>query len=246
MKDLAGQVAVVTGSDRGIGRAIAAELAAHGCRVVGLDRDPGSAPPDGVTALQGDLARDDAQSLAERVCAVHGQPTLVVNNVGVDLAGTFLGADPATVDLTFATNLVGPWRFTRALLEPLVAGGQAASVVFVSSLHSHRPRTHPHYSASKAAVAMLVRELAHELGPHGIRVNAVSPGVIATGSVPDPVTEEELARTRRLVPLGRIGRPEDVAHIVAVLLSDDLSAYVTGSDVAVDGGLGTFTWSDQP
>ncbi len=93
---------------------------------------------------------------------------------------------------------------------------------------------------------MLVRELAFELGPHGIRVNAISPGTIATASVPEPPPEEEAARLRELVRLGGVrGRPEQVARMAAVLLSDHWSGYVTGANVPVDGGLGLVTWS-QP
>jgi NAD(P)-dependent dehydrogenase (short-subunit alcohol dehydrogenase family) len=91
-------------------------------------------------------------------------------------------------------------------------------------------------------VAMLVRELAHELGPHGIRVNAIAPGVVRSGSVPGPGGGDE-PRLRRIVPLGRIGEPRDVASMAAVLLCEEWSSYVTGANIPVDGGLNLYTWS---
>jgi NAD(P)-dependent dehydrogenase (short-subunit alcohol dehydrogenase family) len=126
----------------------------------------------------------------------------------------------------------------------LVQRGSGGSIVFISSLHDHVVRTHPPYSVSKAAVAMLVRELAHELGPHGIRVNAISPGAIHTRAAPVTGADDE-KKVRRLVPLGRIGRAGDIAPMVAVLLSDEWSGYVTGANVPVDGGLGLYTWSAE-
>jgi NAD(P)-dependent dehydrogenase (short-subunit alcohol dehydrogenase family) len=108
--------------------------------------------------------------------------------------------------------------------------------VFVSSLHDHRIRGNPHYSASKAAIAMLVRELAYELAPNGIRVNAVSPGWVAREG------EKIDKRARGVIPLGRAGTPADVAHMAMVLLSDDLSSYVTGANIPVDGGLALHSW----
>jgi 3-oxoacyl-[acyl-carrier protein] reductase len=116
-----------------------------------------------------------------------------------------------------------------------VRARRPGSVVFLSSLHDHRIRTFPHYSASKAAVAMLVREMAYELAPHGIRVNAVSPGWVQ-----EPGTKVD--KRARAIPMGRIGRPADVATVVTTLLSDELSGYVTGVNIPVDGGLALHDW----
>ena len=124
----------------------------------------------------------------------------------------------------------------------LAVCGSIAPHVFVSSLHDTYVRTQPHYSTSKAAVTMLVKELASELGPHGIRVNAVSPGAIRSRANPiDTAAQQD--RVRRIVPLGRPGEPAEVARMVAVLLSDHWSGYVTGANVRVDGGLGLYSWS---
>jgi NAD(P)-dependent dehydrogenase (short-subunit alcohol dehydrogenase family) len=165
--------------------------------------------------------------------------------VGVDTPQNFLALKEENFDHVFRTNLRGPWFLTRDLAADMVQRGGGGSILFVSSLHDHVVRRRPHYSASKAAVSMLVRELAYELGPHGIRVNAISPGVIGSASVPPP-SHEESERLRELVRLGgRQGRPQEVARMAAVLLSDHWSGYVTGANVPVDGGLDLATWS-QP
>ena len=242
MDDLRGRNALVTGASHGIGRAIAEELQRRGTNVVGIDHAMPERPLPGIELLRADV-RDDPDELARRIAAVRGPPELIVNNVGIDLPGTFLEADARTVEDTLATNLLGPWLLTRSLVAQMLASGRGGSIVFISSLHSSIPRTHPHYGASKAAVTMLVRELARELGPHQIRVNAVSPGWVPTRGMPSEVPEGH-ERIRRLIPLGRYGRPADVAKIVAVLLSDQLAGYVTGADVPVDGGLATVTWCD--
>jgi NAD(P)-dependent dehydrogenase (short-subunit alcohol dehydrogenase family) len=166
--------------------------------------------------------------------------------VGIDTARGFLDLPEEELDLVFRTNLRGPWLLTRELTALMVARKRRGAVVFVSSLHDTFIRGFPHYSATKAAVSMLVKELAQELGPHGIRVNAVSPGVIHTAHVPAPETPEEEERLRRLVPLGRIGEPSHVARMIAVLLSDHWAEYVNGANVRVDGGMGVHSWSFDP
>ena len=116
------------------------------------------------------------------------------------------------------------------------------AILFVSSLHDTFRLHPPLTTASKAAVSMLVKELAGELAPHGVRVNAVSPGSIRArhNPVDTPAKEEQI---RRMVPLGRVGEPADIARMAAVLLSDEWSGYVTGANVRVDGGLGLHSWA---
>jgi 3-oxoacyl-[acyl-carrier protein] reductase len=186
----------------------------------------------GCAAMHADLGADSAAALAERVLEEHGTVDLIVNNVGIATPSRFREITETEFDLVLATNLRGPWFFTRRLVEAVIADGKPASILFISSLHASRVRLYPHYSASKAAVAMLVKELAHELGPHRIRVNALSPGWV----------EPDGGQKSDLIPLGRSGRPEDVAPMALALLDDAVSGYVTGADVAVDGGLATHTW----
>jgi 3-oxoacyl-[acyl-carrier protein] reductase len=160
----------------------------------------------------------------------------------VDTPGRFLEVGEPEFDHVFNTNLRGPWFFTKRIARHLVDARMTGAILFVSSLHDTHIRTLPHYSASKAAVAMLVKELANELAPHGIRVNAVSPGAIRSepnaggGHADEPPI-------RRLIPLGRLGAPADVARMAVVLLSDEWSGYVTGANVPVDGGLSLYSWA---
>src|SRR6266536_899842 len=136
---------------------------------------------------------------------------------------------------------------TRRLARELIQRNRRGAILFISSLHDTFVAQRPHYSASKAGVAMLCRELAHELGSHGIRVNAISPGWIRTA--PDLNTPEQRAKyelTQPRIPLRRPGDPEDVAKVALVLLSDAWSGYVTGANVPVDGGLSLFSWSQRP
>jgi 3-oxoacyl-[acyl-carrier protein] reductase len=234
---LAGRTAVVTGGARNIGLEIARALDDAGAEVVLVDRDARAlvkaAGKLGCAAIEADIAGGAA--VAERVLAEHGTVDLIVNNVGIGTASGFRELGEQDFDRVFAANLRGPWFFTRALVEPLIAGRRHGAILFVSSLHSSHVRLHPHYSASKAAIGMLVKELAHELGPHGIRVNAVSPGWIGP---PGPNGE-------RLVALRRAGTPEDVAPMALALLDDAVSGYVTGVDVPVDGGLALHSWLDD-
>lgn len=240
--DLEGRLALVTGAARGIGLAIARRLCACGARVIATDRDF-AALADAhrygrAELLELDVAHQ-ASGLVPSVLARFGIPDLIVNNVGVSTPHGFLQLGEEDFDQVLRTNVRGPWFLTRGLVEALVQSGRRGNVVFVSSLHDHRVRGNPHYSASKAAVSMLVRELAHELGPHGIRVNAVSPGWIPQDDAPLEKGYE------RQIPLGRHGTPDDVASVAAVLLSDELSGYVTGANIPVDGGLALHSWLSQ-
>jgi 3-oxoacyl-[acyl-carrier protein] reductase len=210
-----------------------------GARVIATDRDFGALEEahrgDDVALLQLDVA-DRSDTLAPAVLGQFGPPDLIVNNVGITTPHGFLELGENDFDRVFHTNLRGPWFLTRGLIDALVRCGRQGNVVFISSLHDHRIRGNPHYSATKAAIAMLVRELAYELGPHGIRVNAISPGSIPHGDVP---VKKGYGRH---IPLGRHGTPDDVAAIATVLLSDELSGYVTGANIPVDGGLALHSW----
>jgi glucose 1-dehydrogenase len=241
-----GATAVVTGAAHGIGRATAELLAELGARVVAVDIDEqalahafGTGP---VTAVCADVS--DGATLAHELSARFGPITLLVNNVGIDTDDRFLELAERDFDRVFATNLRGPWFLTRGLIQALLDAGQGGAIVFVSSLHDRFNRGLPHYSSSKAAVAMLVKELAQEFAPDRIRVNAVSPGVVRSAHVPPPDAHER-ARLQRLVPLGEIGQPRQVANMIAVLLCERWAGYVTGANVPVDGGLALYSWSTQ-
>jgi glucose 1-dehydrogenase len=241
-----GQTALVTGAAHGIGHGIAEMLASLGARVIAVDNDvdglEANLPGPGYIRCAGDLASDAAAELAGEIWDRHGPYELLVNNVGIGTPHSFLDLEEPDFDRVFATNLRGPWFFTRRVVRNLIDARMGGAVVFVSSLHDSFVRARPHYSTSKAAVSMLTKELANELAPHGIRVNSVSPGAIRSATSPREAATDE-ALVRRIVPLGRTGEPADVARMVAVLLSDTWSGYVTGANVRVDGGLGLHSWT---
>ncbi len=229
----------MTGAAHGIGLAIARHLHGLGARVVAIDVDEERlrATATEWEGVVGDLSTGTT-ALAERVLDRYGTVELLVNNVGVGSEKRFRELGEADLERTLATNLSGPMFFTKRLVEALIEAGRPGAVVFVSSLHDRFVRFVPDYSVSKAGVSMLVRELAHDLASHRIRVNAVSPGSIHTDTdrPPDAVHQAD-------IPLGRVGAPEDVAPVVAALLSEEVCGYVTGANVPVDGGLGLFSWS---
>lgn len=237
-----GRTAVVTGAARGIGEAVARQLVELGAHVVAVDVDDEALRAgfgnEGVSCVRGNLAVEDSAALAGEILAKRSPVTLLVNNVGIDTAHDFLSLGSEDFDRVMATNLRGPWFFTRRIAEDLIDRAESGAFVFVSSLHDRFVYGHPHYSASKAAVSMLVRELAQQLAPHRIRVNAVSPGAVRTR----PRSAEQEHRESARIPLGRLGEPRDVALMVAVLLSDEWCSYVTGANVPVDGGLALHSW----
>ncbi|MBN9409891.1 MAG: SDR family oxidoreductase [Burkholderiales bacterium] len=242
---LAGRLAVVTGAGSGIGAGLARGLAAYGAHVLACGRTlaPLEATVRDIVAAGGRadavvLDVSDASSCrdaAARVAAGFGDVSLLVNNAGVI---EYAAMDDPAVDDAWQrivdTNLGGPFHMARAFLAPLKASrgcivniGSIAGYVYTSNTVG--------YSASKGGVHMLTVALARELGPHGIRVNAVAPGAIATGMSPSASDGERMARLLRRVPLGRIGQPGDLVGPVAFLASP-MSAYVTGATLLADGG----------
>jgi NAD(P)-dependent dehydrogenase (short-subunit alcohol dehydrogenase family) len=255
--DLAGRMAVVTGGASGIGFAIARRLAQAGSKVLVIDVDQDKLEQAqrnfdndglGFTPVLGDLAGEAPGRLADDLLANHGMIPLVVNNVGVCTGTGFYDTDEDRFDRVFATNLRGPWFFTRRLTEELVRQGEPGSVLFISSLHDRFVIYRPQYSASKAAVGQLVRELASLLAPHRIRVNAISPGWIDTGGSrrgeKQHLEGNDAPRLEAddVVPLGRGGKPDDVAKAAVFLLSEASAGYITGANIPVDGGLALHTW----
>ena len=139
-----------------------------------------------------------------------------------------------------AVNVDAGFHLARELARKLIAAHEPGSFLFLTSLHSGTPRNLPHYSTAKAALGMLVKELAKTFGRFGIRVNALVPGAIAAGGfVADPALAKH-------IPLGRLGRSEDLAPIALAVLSNRVSAYVTGAAIVVDGGLSLMNWFEPP
>ena len=257
LDDLRGRHAVVTGAARGIGEAIAKWLIMAGADVTVIDCDSRVKDvfrTESCQVMEADLAGDDVVALADELTAQR-PVELLVNNVGVTTPHRFGQIGATELDQVLGTNLRGPWLFTDRLVKALIDGraptaGRSprprGSILFISSLHDRFVAREAHYSVSKAGVAMLVKAMAKELGRHQIRVNAISPGWIRTAE--DTSTPEQVAKYARLrprIPAGQAGVPADVARVALFLLSDAWSGYVTGQNIAVDGGLSLHNWLDE-
>jgi NAD(P)-dependent dehydrogenase (short-subunit alcohol dehydrogenase family) len=257
LDDLRDRPAVVTGAARGIGEAIAKWLIMAGADVTVIDRDPRVKDvfrTESCQVMEADLYHEDVAALADELTS-HRPVELLVNNVGITTQHRFGQIGAAELDLVLGTNLTGPWLFTDRLVKALVedrartpvrSPRPRGSILFISSLHDRFVAREAHYSVSKAGVSMLVRAMAKELGKHQIRVNAISPGWIRTAE--DTTTPEQVAKNDRLrprIPIGQAGVPADVARVALFLLSDAWSGYVTGQNIAVDGGLSLHNWLDE-
>jgi NAD(P)-dependent dehydrogenase (short-subunit alcohol dehydrogenase family) len=243
--------ALVTGAGNGIGRAIAQALVGEGVRTVFADVNAEtvtdaartSPRPELAVTWVGDLANRAARDalLAEARAAL-GQVTHFVHSAAPPRreADHALAVTEETWEKMRAVNVDAGFHLCRELARQLIAARQPGSFLLLTSLHAGTPRNLPHYSTAKAALAMLVRELAKTFGRHGIRVNALVPGAIAAGGF---VADPALARH---IPLGRLGRGEDLAPLALAVLSDRISAYVTGAAIVIDGGLSLTNWFDPP
>jgi len=240
----------VTGAARGIGEAIAKWLIMAGADVTAVDKDGAGLKlafcTESCQILEGDLGADDVTGLADDL-AGREPVELIVNNVGVTTRHGFMDIGQLEFYDVMRTNIRGPWFFTLRLFDALAVAQRRrrlhGSILFISSLHDHVVAGQPHYSVSKAAVTMLTRELAKELAPRRIRVNAISPGWIRTAA--DLTTRDQIekhARLRSRIPLGMAGVPADVAKLAIILLSDNWAGYITGQNIAVDGGLSLHSW----
>ena len=248
---LQNHIAVVTGAASGIGRAIALGYGREGARLVLLDiNEKGTAEAAQEIRSAGGEAesfaldvtrREDCIAVAKQVADKIGQVSILVNNAGINRRNAFT-ADPGAVlkdwqDI-MATNLNGTFNVTHAFLEPLLASkGRIVNIGSIQSFVHVRTPNSPAYTTSKHGVLGFTRALAAELGKHGVRVNAIGPGLIET-----PLNASVRANDPGLVkifidhtPLGRAGKPEDIVG-PAIFLASDLSSYVTGSIVMADGG----------
>jgi len=240
--ELIGRRALVTGGSRGIGAAIAQRLLDAGAKVVVAARTPSNDIPAGATFVVGDVSSNEGvEAIATKTLAVLGGLDILVNNAGgasAFLEGSWTIPDKEWHD-SIALNLFAAIRLTNAVL-PALRASTAAAVVNISSAAATMPfGPFAHYGAAKAALNYYSRTLAMELAPSGIRVNVVSPGVIATPG------SEEFAKTTpgfstdawlRNIPLGRIGATEDIAEVVALLVSER-GKFLTGVNYGVDGGM---------
>jgi NAD(P)-dependent dehydrogenase (short-subunit alcohol dehydrogenase family) len=247
MNRLEGKTVIVTGGTMGIGEAIVRRFADEGARLVVLARNRergerlvADVGADRVTFVSGDVTDPAAADAAVEAADAHGGVDVLVNNAAVDFTSDLLETDGDDVRRVFETNFFGAfWMLQRVARELKRRGG--GSIVNVSSrLASIGVPTMVVYSASKGALLALTRGAAVELAPHGIRVNAVAPGLTATplydawiGEQDDP--DAVAAQVASSIPQGRVGTPEEVAAAVAYLAADE-SAHVTGASIPIDGG----------
>ncbi len=246
---LTGVRALVTGAERGIGRAIALGFAAEGADVCIVYRTALQDATNVVAevrrlgqkaaALQADLSRPrELTGVIDGAYRELGGIDVLVNNAGITKRQEVLNIREEDFDEILAVNLKAPFLLAQEIARRMIASGTRGSIVNVTSISEERARPGlVHYQASKGALLMLTRGLALELAPHGIRVNAVSPGLIETAMtremLADPaVRAERVAR----IPLARVGQPEDIVG-AAVFLASTESAWITGISVRIDGGI---------
>ena len=246
---IAGTCALVTGASRGIGRAIAIDLAAHGADVALVGRDP-AALAEAASAARAaraetrtlELAADvaDPNAVADAVASAvgaFGRLDHVVANAGQSIDGLLARLKFADLDRLLDVNLKSAFYLTQAVVRPMMKQ-RSGTIVLVSSIVGVAGNAgQSAYAASKAGLLGLATSLAKELGSRNVRVNAVAPGIIET-AMTETMPEQARAHYLSSIPLGRAGIPEDVAGVVTFLCSD-AARYVTGQTIVVDGGFHT-------
>jgi NAD(P)-dependent dehydrogenase (short-subunit alcohol dehydrogenase family) len=243
---LRGKVALVTGAQQGIGRGIALAFAREGADVAVNYLDDRAAAETVLrqvqavdrrgTLVQGDVARPaDAKTMVTWVVDELGGLDILVNNAGVYPRVPFLEMRERDWDLVLDVNLKGGFFCAQAAAQAMIAGRRRGSVINLASQAIRGAVRGVHYSASKGGVVAMTRAMALELAPHGIRVNAIAPGLTDTAQPRYGSSEEEIAAMGNAVPLGRMAQPDDIAAVAVFLASED-ARHVTGQTVHVNGG----------
>ena len=244
---LKNQVAIVTGgaSLRGIGWATAKRFADEGARVVILDLDASAA--QSAAAAIGDQhlgfacdVRDETacQAIVQKIISDLGRVDILVNNAGVSQSHRLMDSSQSDYDLVMDASVRGAYNMSRAVV-PHLRSRQSGAIVCIGSVAAQRGGGilgGPHYSAAKGAVQTLAKSMARELGPDGIRVNAIAPGMVDTDLLIGKIDDDGKKRVAATIPLGRLAQPLDIANACLYLVSD-LSSYVTGVVLDVNGGL---------
>lgn len=248
MKDLHDRVAIVTGGSRGIGRAIALDLAANGAAVVVNYRQNQTAAADVVASIQGaggtaiavqaDVSvYDEAQAVVSACLDRFGRVDILVNNAGTTRDRLLMRMPENDWDDIIAINLKSVYNCCKAVTKPMLRAKRGGRIINISSVVGLLGSGgQANYAAAKAGIHGFTKSLARELGPRAITVNAVAPGLFITELTQD-LSEDAIARAKALAPLNRLGKLPEVAHLVS-FLSSDKAAYITGEVIRVDGGLG--------
>ncbi len=239
-----GQVALVTGASRGIGASIAAELARRGLKVVGT-----ATTEEGAARISAALAAfpgcrgakldvNDAaegEALVDAIAKEHGALHVLVNNAGITRDTLAMRMKDEDWDAVLDTNLKAVFRMSRAVMRTMMKQRYGRIISITSVVGASGNPGQANYAAAKAGVAGMTRALARELGSRGVTVNCVAPGFIAT-DMTDVLPEEQRKALLGQIPLGALGKPEDIAHAVAYLASPE-AGYVTGQELHVNGGM---------
>ncbi len=232
---LKNRICLVTGAAQGIGAATVAKFAAEGATVIGCDRRTNAVPGAAAMHAVDVTKRDEVDALVAAVLAAHGRIDVLVNNAGITKDARLVKMTLEQFDAVIDVNLRGVFHLSQAVAPHMVERGSgvilnASSVV---GLYGNYGQTN--YAASKFGVIGFTKTWSRELGPKGVRVNAVAPGFVETpilATVPDKVLEQ----MRSQVPLGRLARPEEIASVYAFLASDEAS-YINGTVIEVSGGM---------
>ena len=245
MSQLTNQIAVVTGAGRGIGRAIALKFANEGADVVVVSRTPENSEKVAAEiralgrkawALAVDVSNSEAvTAAADKIIADCGKVDILVNNAGVTRDGLLMRMSDADWDTVLNTNLKGAFHFTRAFFRSF-AKQRAGRIINISSVIGLIGTPgQSNYAASKAGLIGFTQSCAKELAGRGVTVNAIAPGFIETDMTAE-LSEELKANILRVIPLGKLGAAEDIAH-AALYLASPGARYVTGQVLTVDGGM---------
>ena len=241
---MAGQIALVTGASRGIGRAIALALAQRGMKVFGTGTTEAGAATIGEALAAFDGCRglcldvNDAAGLEAAVAEIlkaNGALHVLVNNAGITRDGLSMRMRDADWDAVLDTNLKAVFRASRAVMRPMMKQHYGRIVNITSVVGASGNAGQANYAAAKAGVAGLTRSLARELGSRNVTVNCVAPGFIAT-DMTKSLSEAQTGALMAQIPLGRLGAAADVAHAVAFLAAPE-SGYITGTELHVNGGM---------
>ena len=243
---LEGRAALVTGAQQGIGRAAALALARAGADVAVNyldDRAAAEKTADEIrgvgrraVVIRGDVSRaPDVQAMLDGVTRDLGAPDILVNNAGVYPRSAFLALAEQEWDAVLGVNLKGTFLCAQAAARAMVAAGRKGSIINLASQAIRGAPLGVHYTASKGGVVAMTRAMALALAPHGIRVNAVAPGLTDTAQPRYEHSEAAMAELSRAVPLGKMATPDDIAEVI-VFLASEAARHITGQTVHANGG----------
>ncbi|MDM8520054.1 3-oxoacyl-[acyl-carrier-protein] reductase [Anaerolineales bacterium HSG6] len=246
MFTLTQKVAIVTGSSKGIGSAIAQTLAVQGAKLIINHRDSATEAEavaqsiieagGQATVIQADVSQaDEAQALVKTAIKTYGQVDILVNNAGITRDNLIMKMKEADWDMVLKTNLSSAYHCSKAVIRPMLKKRQGRIINITSVVGLSGQAGQANYAASKAGLIGLTKSLAREVGSRHITVNAVAPGFVPT-ALTDVLSEKMVADIVEQTPLKRLGKAEEIASAVAFLASDE-AAFITGQVLSVNGGL---------